>query len=371
VNPPGNERACCDVLSDYFRTVGIQTEIIEYEKGRANVVAKIRGKSDGPSLLLNGHLDTVSIGEGWHKDPFGGEVEDGKMFGRGTSDMKSGVAAVAASLKSIAESGVELDGDLIFTAVADEESFGPAGTKYLLEKGIRADAAIVTEPTDLQIEIAQRGILWLNVVTEGRAAHGGRPWLGVNAIQQMVDFLTELRNLEPKLAKRKHDLVLSPSINVGTIKGGTRVNIVASSCSVEIDRRTIPGETTKQALEEIDEILQKLRAGVRPFKATFEILADSDAFEIPRDHRLVESLQEAAHYGNGIEQAQQQPKITGKDATSDAALLFRAGMPTLLFGPGQYKVSHTSDEYVELDKLASGTKILAASSLLLTSAQKM
>lgn len=364
VNSPDSfegERMCCGVLQDYLKEAGVETEIIEYKNEHANVVGRIRGRSQGQSLLLNGHIDTVDIGEGWTKDPFG-RIENRKMYGRGTSDMKSGVAAAAAALKAVRLADIRLDADIVFTGVADEESAGPAGTRLMLEKGITADAAIVTEPTDLQIDIAQRGILWLKVSTMGRAAHGGRPWLGKNAIEDMMEFLQRLRKLEAELVGRKHPMVLSPSINVGTIRGGTRVNVVPDQCEICIDRRTIPGETTVEALSQIEEIVQDLQDSKRVEFKAIEIMGESDAFEIPIQHRIVSALREAFKI-----ECKMEPKLSGKDATSDAALLFRAGIPTALFGPGQYQVSHTANEFVEIDKVVMGTRILAVACAQLTS----
>ena len=352
-NPPGNERECCDILHEYFRDAGVNSEILEYAPGRANVVAKVKGSGGGRSVMLNGHLDVVAPGTGWTKDPFGGTIEGGRMYGRGTSDMKSGVVAAAVALRAIVDSGMALGGDIMFTGVADEESSGPAGTKYLLSKGITSDMAIVTEPTDLQIETAQRGILWMEVKTFGRAAHGGRPWLGNNAIMQMNEFLNRLKGLQSHLSSRKHHLLSSPSLNVGTITGGTRINVVAAECTVTIDRRTIPTESADQALSEITSIIQELEAADKDFHATLRELGRSTAFETAGDHPLVRNLRSSFTTVTGRE-----PIIAGKDASSDASLLTDAGIPTVLFGPGQHRVSHTADEYVDLEKVVQAAKIL-------------
>jgi acetylornithine deacetylase/succinyl-diaminopimelate desuccinylase family protein len=299
VNPPGNESECAGYVVDYLRDAGATVATFEPEKGRTSVVATIRGSERSPSLLLNGHMDVVAAGEDWTIDPFEGVVQDGKVIGRGAADQKSGIAAAMVAAKAILESDVKLKGDLIVEAVADEESLGPLGTRYLLNKGIKADMAINTEPTNLRIEVAQRGVLWLEVKTKGRAAHGGRPWVGISSIYQMVDFLTRIKKLERDLSSKKHPLVASPTINVGTIEGGMRINVVPSSCTVKVDRRLIPGETSNDALSEIRTVLEQASEADTNFKAELKVLLSMDPFETPKDHPMVTALQEATMFVSG------------------------------------------------------------------------
>jgi acetylornithine deacetylase/succinyl-diaminopimelate desuccinylase-like protein len=213
---------------------------------------------------------------------------------------------------------------------------------------------IVTEPADMRIEVAQRCVLWLEVTTGGRAAHGGRPWLGISAIYRMVDFLRTLKELEPRLAKKKHELVASPSINIGTIEGGFRVNVVPDKCTVRIDRRMIPGETIDEALDEILGVLRDLKMRDPDIKETHRILREPPPFQTSIEHPMVAALANAGRTVLG-----QDLTVAGKDAATDAIWLVKAGIPTVMFGPGQYNASHTADEYVEVGKLLNGTKVLA------------
>lgn len=195
VNPPGGERECAQVVYDELRGLGIDAELVEKAPGRTNVVARIKGEKGKPTLLYNGHIDVVPPGNGWTKNPFGAEVRDGIMYGRGTADMKSGMASMVAAMEAIVKSGISLGGDLVLTAVADEETGSVYGTRHLIERGLRADMAVVSEPTNLRIEVAEKGILWAEITTHGRGCHDSRPGLGVNAIDGMVEVIEELRDV--------------------------------------------------------------------------------------------------------------------------------------------------------------------------------
>ncbi len=185
VNPPGGERDCAEVVAKKLRGLGLEVELVEKEPGSTNVVARLKGTRGSPVLLYNGHIDVVPAGNGWSRDPFSGEIVEGRLYGRGTADMKSGVASMVAAAEAIVKSGFKLKGDLLITAVADEETGSLKGTRYLIERGLKADMAVVSEPTDLRVEIAHKGILWAEITTRGRGSHASRPHLGVNAIDKM------------------------------------------------------------------------------------------------------------------------------------------------------------------------------------------
>lgn len=190
--------------------------------------------------------------------------------------------------------------------------------------------------------------------TEGKSGHGGRPYLGVNAIYKIVGLLTRLSQLQRDLARKKHPLVSSPSMNVGTINGGTRINVVPDTCIASIDRRLIPGETIQEAVGEVLGILGELKAGDKDFKETHTVTSSADAFEISRDLPIVRALENAIGFVTG-----QPAPIGGKDAATDAIWLVKSGIPTALLGLDQYKTAHTADECVEIDKLVAGTKVMA------------
>jgi len=354
VNPPGGERECARVVYDKLSGLGIDTELVEKVPGRTNVVAKIKGKKGKPTLLYNGHIDVVPPGNGWKRDPFGAEVVDGVMYGRGTADMKSGVASMVAAIEAIVKSGMSLCGDLILTAVADEETGSVHGTRYLIEKGLRADMAVVSEPTDLRVEIAEKGILWAEVTTQGRGSHASRPGLGVNAIDGMVEVIEELREVHLEGKKELFD-VPEPVMSVTTIKGGTKINVIPDQCSIEIDRRLLPGESPEKALRDINDAIVRAKTRDTQLRASIRVLEEWPPMETPIEEPIVKRLVEASRSVTGRE-----PSIGGKAAGTDAAWLVRdAGIPTALFGPGDPKLSHTPDEHVELGKVAVAGRVLA------------
>jgi acetylornithine deacetylase/succinyl-diaminopimelate desuccinylase family protein len=277
------------------------------------------------------------------------------MYGRGTTDMKSGIAAMMVAMQALAQADIALRGDLVFTAVADEESLGPLGTDFLVEYGLRGDMAVVGEPTNMQIEIAERGILWTEIETEGKCAHGGRPWLGVNAIYGTTDVIVALRRLEQKLTEKKHPLVRSPTISVGVIRGGERINIVPSSCTILVDRRVIPGETIQEAMDELNQILDDLKTQNPNFKASIRVVNRAEPFEISPREPIVKALEKASTLVT-----RRHPELKGKDACTDAHVLAtKAGIITAIFGPGTTETAHTNHEYVEISKVVNAAKVYA------------
>jgi len=358
INPPGTEIECAEYIAQAMRDLGLEVQLVEREKGRPNVIGLLKGSEGSPRLLYNGHIDVVPPGNGWRFEPFSGMVVGGRIYGRGASDMKSGLAAMMLSAKALVAGKTRLKGDLIIAAVVDEETTGPAGTAYLVNQGLMADMAIIGEPTyyldpskGWRIEIAHRGHLWIEVTTEGKAAHGGRPWLGINAIYMMTDVINSIRRLEDQFGNRKHPLVSSPTINIGTISGGTSVNVVPDRCTMTIDRRMIPAERIEEAKLEIAHILEELGRNDK-FKASWTAINETPPFEISPNEDVVVSLRKTAAQIMGHE-----PTIGGKDATTDAHFLVKAGIPTAIFGPGIVETAHTTDEYAEIQKIVEATKI--------------
>ncbi len=241
-NPGGTEDAAAAVAADVLSELGAEPDIVRGGAGRPSVVARI-GASDGPSLAWNGHLDTVPAGspDTWSCPPFEGRVEGGRLVGRGAVDMKGAVAAALGAAAAIRRAGGELHGSLVFHLVADEELAGIHGTKELLDAGLlQQDAAIIGEPSDLQLGLAQRGGAWLTATAFGKAVHGSQPHLGVNAITSMARLLLRLPECLPDL---EHPLAGRPTVNAAIIAGGNAPNVVPDRCSIDIDRRVIPGET--------------------------------------------------------------------------------------------------------------------------------
>jgi acetylornithine deacetylase/succinyl-diaminopimelate desuccinylase family protein len=355
VNPPGGERECAEIIYDKLRRLGLDVKLVEKEPSRTNVVATLHGQKGTPRLLYNGHIDVVPPGNGWTRDPFGAEIIEGRMIGRGAADMKSGVASMVASIEAIINSGTKLNGDLILTAVADEETGSINGTRYLIENGLKADMAVVSEPTDLRVEIANKGILWAEITTYGSGAHASRPHLGVNAIDKMREVMEALRGVK---LEGRNDLfdVPQPVLSVTTIKGGTKINVIPDLCSIEIDRRLLPGESPGQALKDITDAIDKAKTQDPQLKTSVKVLEEWPPMETSAEEPIVKSLVETVHSVTGVK-----PGLYGKAAGTDASwLVHDAKIPTALFGPGDPRHSHTPNESVDLEKVTLAGKIFAA-----------
>jgi acetylornithine deacetylase len=338
-------------VADALSTLGLTVSMQEIETGRVNVVGVLKGSRNGRSLLLNAHLDTVGV-NGMIIDPFEAEIRDGRLYGRGAQDMKGSLAAMLGATKALVDGGVELAGDLLVTAVADEE-YASLGTEHLVQQ-VTADAAIVTEPTDLAVCRAHRGFIWYDVETFGRAAHGSRYQEGIDANIRMGRFLAQLDTLEQELRHRPgHPLAGPPSLHAPRIQGGSEVSIYADHCLLQIERRTIPGETEAQATDELQEIVHRLAVQDSNFKAKVTPTFQREPFEIEADASIVQVLEQAytARLGH-------KPAHSGQTFWTDAALLAEAGMETVLIGPSGYGL-HSAEEWVDIQSLVELAYILA------------
>ncbi len=346
---PGEE-AISRFVAGQLEQMGVQVKTHEPEPGRTSVVGVLRGSGRGRSLMLNAHVDTVGV-EGM-AEPFSAAVREGKMFGRGSYDMKGSLAACLAAAKALCDAGVELAGNLLIAAVADEE-YASLGTADLLEH-YRPDGAIVTEPTHLELCLAHKGFIWLEVETKGRAAHGSRFDLGIDANMRMGRFLAELEKLERKLRRRKpHPLVGPPSLHAAMLQGGTGLSTYAAKCTLKIERRTVPGETEEQAVGEISSLIEKLRARDASFEAELRTLLVREPFEVAREAAIVLCVERVAADVLG-----HAPRIAGQNPWMDAALLAAAGIETVVIGPAGGG-AHAAEEWVELGSVEKLAAILA------------
>ena len=338
-------------VTDNLSSIGLETKTYEVEPGRVNAVGRLKGSGSGRSLLLNAHLDTVGV-EGMVGDPFGAEIQAGKLYGRGAQDMKGSLAAMMGAAKALVDAGIKLGGDLFITGVADEE-FASIGTQNLL-KHVTADAAIVTEPTDLQLCRAHRGFIWYDVETIGRAAHGSRYDEGIDANMRMGRFLGLLDNLEQELRQRpEHPILGTPSLHAARLQGGSEVSIYAAHCLLQIERRTVPGEPEPQITAELQTIIDQLADTDPTFKATVQPKFERDPFEIGPEAEIVNALE------NAIEGhlAQVSPHI-GATFWTDAAFFAAAGIETALIGPIGGGL-HSKEEWVEIQSVVDLATILA------------
>jgi acetylornithine deacetylase len=346
---PGEAEIAAYVASS-LASAGLETAIHEPQPGRASAVAWLAGTGGGRSLMLNAHADTVGT-EGM-SNPFSAAIRDGRLYGRGAHDMKGSLASCMAAAKALADEGIRLAGDVIVAAVADEE-YGSLGTTDLIGR-YSVDGAIVTEPTNLEICLAHKGYLWIEVETTGRAAHGSRFTEGIDANMRMGRFLAGLDALETKLRTGPaHRLVGPPSLHAAMLSGGTALSTYAAACTLKIERRTIPGETDEEAIAQIQGIVDRLaqrdptfRASVRPFFAR-------RPFEVSPDAAIVKTLSAAAQSVLG-----RVPAFVGDTPWMDAALLADAGIETVVMGPvgaGE----HSVEEWVDVGSVCQMAEILA------------
>lgn len=347
---PG-EAGIAHALAGILAEWGFRVDLLEAAPGRPNVIARIGGGSGGRSLMFNGHLDTVGV-EGMTHPPFTPTVRDGRLHGRGAADMKGGIAAMCAAAARAADDG--LAGEVIVAAVVDEE-YASLGTRALLESGVTADAAVVTEPTRLAICPAHRGFAWCDVVVHGRAAHGSRYDLGVDAIAHAAQLVTELDAFQrDTLAARTHPLLGHASLHAGTIRGGGGISTYPERCDVSFERRTLPGERGSDFAREVAAACDRVRARVPGFNADVVPGLVQDPNDVAPDHPLVRALADAARAGGPA------APLEGLSCWTDAALLTAAGVPAVCYGPGDIALAHAAEEWVPVDEIARATDVLAA-----------
>lgn len=361
-NSASSEAQVATRVASSLKGLGLTIEIREFAPGRKSVIGRSKGIGDGPSLMLNGHIDTVGI-EGM-PDALAPRLERGRLYGRGAYDMKGGVTACVAAIKALRDADIQLLGDLVMTAVADEETESRGMSDVL--SVVRTDAAIVTEATELDICLAHKGFVWIEVIAEGRAAHGSRFEEGIDANMQMGRFLAELSGLERELrARTPHRLVGPPSLHAATIRGGVGPSTYSPRCRVEIERRTIPGETEKSILDEIQILADRVNAEWPGAPIRVRPLLTRGAFEVRHDARIVNAVRSAAAAVRGSA-----PSDIGHSYWMDAALISAAGIETVVIGPSGFG-AHAATEYVEVESVVQLAEILAGAAIAYCGATNM
>lgn len=353
-------------IHDYFVKAGIPSEIIPVVDGRCNVIARLKGKGNGKSLMLTGHLDTVPPYD-MPGDPFEVTEKDGMLKGRGVVDMKGPLACMMASIVALKKANISLQGDVIFAGVIDEENKSE-GTIHLIESGMSADAAIVGEPTELNICIAHRGLEWFQFEFQGKTVHGGKQKEGINAISQAVKFIQRVdEKLIPKIESKTHPIIGTSSMNYGLIQGGTQPSTVAGECCLQIDRRWVPGEVYDQVVQEYQDILDELYDEDKNFRCTLKALDVSimkkgyvhEAMEIEKNHSIIDIVTKATEAIT-----QNTPKHTYFQAWSDGGLLSGyAKIPTIVFAPGDLESAHSANEFLEISQIRPAVLIYALTAI--------
>ena len=388
VNPPGRQYAeCAEFIGDALRRLGYAVEYVTAEGRsehtaafpRVNVVGRLEGAAPRPCVHFNGHFDVVPVGDGWTVDPFGGELRDGRIYGRGTCDQKAGIAASIYAVEAIRRAGVRLAGSVEQSATVDEESGGYAGVAELCERGIfsraRQDHVVITEPLNHdRVCIGHRGVYWFEVTTHGRIAHGSMPGYGVNAADLMAEFIhavnTELR---PRLQTRTTGMPVEPemarhsTINLNALHGGQELggagflaSCVADRCVAVYDRRYLHEEEFETVRGEIVALLEEVACRNERFRYTLRDLWSVPPVATPRDARVVTTFQGAIRDVVGRPAA-----IIASPGTYDHKhVTRRAGIvECVAYGPGILDLAHLPDEYVEVEHLISSAKVMALATM--------
>jgi acetylornithine deacetylase len=346
VDGGAGEPAIAAFIAGWARENGLEAAILEETAGRPSVIVTARGSGGGRALLLCGHTDTVNV-EGM-TDPHSPRVDGDRLHGRGAYDMKAGVAAALIAAREAARS--ELRGDVVVAAVADEEH-SSLGIQESLRQ-VHADAAIVTEPTEMELVVAHKGFVWIEIEVTGVAAHGSRPHLGVDAIVKAGPILTALGELDEALGERTHPLLGRGSLHASVIEGGVELSSYPARCVIGIERRTLPGDSGADIEREIEALLDRCRAADLALQVEQRTLLVREPFEVEQDSELVRAVSEAAAHTIGAA-----PPIAGASYWADAAFIQAAGIPTVMFGPSG-EGAHALVEWVSLSDTEAVTRTL-------------
>jgi len=349
-NPPGNEVQIADFVSDHLKTLGLDVKVYTFKKNRPNVVATFRGRTRSfarqESILLSPHYDTVPAGRGWKLNPFGGKIHQGRIYGRGTSDDKGNLACSMEALQSLVEDRHVLRKDVILAATADEETGSHAGIIPLLDKKIlRPKVALILDSDDFNTIVAQKGLIHFRVKIIGKKAHGAYNWRGINAIENAACVINELKTHQFRF--RKHDFLRPPTMNIGTIQGGDKVNIVADHCEFSVDIRYLPGMDPQGILREVKNVIQKYTR-----KYSLEIDDIQYPYEISRNHPLVET------YVHSAKKLGVTAHLKGSEGATVISFFKKKNIPAMATGYGASHTAHSTDEYAKVETLYQGAKVL-------------
>lgn len=357
INPdlvPGapGEAKIANFIAQWLKQRGLEVQLVPSLKGRPSVIGIAYGTGGGKTLVLNGHMDTVGV-EGMPQ-PLEPAIKNNRLYGRGAYDMKGGVAACMSALAAAKQH--HLRGDVVFTAVVDEEYAGQ-GTMSVAQN-LHADGAIVAEFTELQLILAHKGFVWLEVETAGRAAHGSRPDLGIDAIAKMGKVLVGVENLDQELRSHPtHPRLGSGSLHASLIQGGQELSSYPARCVLSVERRTLPGETPEMVEAEVQELLDSLQRSDPSFKGTLRRGIDRAPMETPEKDPIVTSIKEAA-----AKVLSTPLQISGVPFWTDAATLWAKGIPTVLFGPSGGG-AHAVEEWVDLASVQTCAEIYLATAV--------
>lgn len=357
-NPPANYTEISKFIHAQYIKLGLEVKVISGEPGKTNICARWQG--DGSSkevLLFTGHQDVVPAGEGWKYNPFVATIEGNNLIGRGTNDVKGTLAAQMIAVKALKEAGVNLKGSLYLFSTVDDETAGNMGLKYVINEGWeqlgweKPTFHILGDPTNLDVFIAFKGRMWVKITLEGRSAHGGNPAAGINAIEKMTHLIEEILKYE----RQSHPLMGVDTINIGTIQGGEKTNIVPSQCTMTVDYRFVTPQTSEDIVQRLMTTIKGLEAIDPEFKLKeFTIFERRDPRDVAADNRFVQELKSITE-----EITLKPSKLGGFLSAGDAYHSLSKGIPAVVYGAGSISDAHTNKEFVPLDELVASSKILA------------
>ena len=340
--PEKGELASAKVVSDEFSKSGINCRIDTWDQTRANIAAQVDSHGSKSALLFACHLDVVGPGEEkWDKPAFEAIESEGKIYGRGSVDMKGGIAAAVTAIKQVVDSGTKLQGDIIFTAVAGEETDSCGAKRFINDRKEPGDLAgiVIPEPTDFSVVTAHRGMLWLEITTKGKSAHGSTPELGVNAINLMRLVLNELENY--KIPANAHHLLGQCSMSVNAITGGKALNVVPDKCKIKVDIRTLPEQNDQDIISDLERIFAKIKSGNPQFKAEISVVRQVSPLETDSSCDFIKNFCSAVGINDTV----------AVGFTTDGPHFAPLGAPVVIFGPGKPHLCHKPNEYIEINDL--------------------
>ncbi len=345
VNAPGDELPLAEFISSKLDEIGVKNYVDAFEGNRGNVVGRINGTGEKEALLFNGHLDTVPPGDiEWEHGPYSAALVNNKIYGRGSADMKGGLAAMLMAIKAVKQAGWELKGDFIYTATAGEETDSIGAVKYRDEGGLDGVSAIIIgEPSSNGVNVAEKGAFWVEITTYGKTAHGAFTHKGINAITHMNALISELVSYKFKYVE--NTVVGHPTMNISTISGGVKTNVVPDKCSLTIDMRTVPGQVHADIVKDFEEIIEKLADEIKDFKADVKVLNDRPAVETKASDPFVKMAIETIK-----EEFDKDVEAKGVNFYTDASIFLPStNLPCIFYGPGDADMAHQPNEFVSVD----------------------
>lgn len=353
VNPPGNEAAVVQILADRAAAWGLDAQIVDVLRGRPNLIVTLAGTGERPAVMLSGHSDTVPPGDvPWENDPFSGALVDGELWGRGATDMKAGLAAMLVAMASARRQGWQPKGD-VRLAVTIGEEVDCAGAKHLRDTGGLDGVGwiVIGEPTNLDVVAAHRGAIWLQIIGQGKTAHGSMPHLGINAIDHVITMLRWLGERWSKTPYTPHELLAPPTMNVGTISGGFKTNVVPDRAEATVDLRTLPGQDHHQIVREIRDLAAELESTTPGLRLQVNVGNDMPPVETPVGHPLIVAASASVRDVTGGA-----TQVRGATYYTDGGMWVDAKIPMVIFGPGDDKLAHQPNERVAVAQLVQGTQ---------------